>query len=37
MAYVYVCDACLDGDCQNCEHERDIPTDPEVCGGGHCV
>lgn len=37
MAYVYICDECRHGYHEACEKTRDIPTDPDLVGGGHCV
>jgi hypothetical protein len=34
---VYVFDDCAAGDHKKCPGEKDMPTDPEVCGGAICV
>lgn len=36
MAYVYVCDACLDSRCETCEDHKDTPP-KGMSGGGVCI
>lgn len=37
MAYPTVMDACLDNKHDACEEVENVPTDPDVCGGGFCI
>lgn len=37
MAYVTVMDDCLDGNHLECKLEENVPTDPNMIGGGHCI
>jgi hypothetical protein len=38
MAYVTICDPCVQGRHDECDESWGVPADnPEICGGGHCM
>lgn len=37
MTYLYLSDECAKGLHRSCAGVRDVPTDPEACGGGVCT
>lgn len=41
MAFVYICEACLAYDCENCQVNKDMPKQTPrqdlICGGGYCI
>lgn len=38
MVFVYICEACKQGDHEHCEQRKDLPPkDSEIVGGGHCI
>lgn len=37
MAYVTIMDACFSGRHEECAGTENVPVEPDVVGGGHCV